>query len=78
MARPHPLWLRLASRLHRPQTASPSPPFEEVRDFVAREYEYQSVLQAQDQVYESLLTKYEVIITADTSPAGMPTELAPN
>jgi peptidyl-prolyl cis-trans isomerase C len=54
------------------------PPFEEVRDFVAREYEYQSVLKAQDQVYESLLARYEVIITADTSPAAMPTELAAN
>jgi peptidyl-prolyl cis-trans isomerase C len=41
------------------------PPFEEVRDYVAREYEYQSVLEAQDRLYRNLLAKYEVTITAD-------------
>jgi peptidyl-prolyl cis-trans isomerase C len=41
------------------------PAFEEVRDYVTREYEYQSVLEAQDEVYQNLLAKYEVTITAD-------------
>jgi peptidyl-prolyl cis-trans isomerase C len=58
------------------QQPSMVPPFEEVREFVAREYEYQSVLQAQDQVYRNLLAKYEVNITADDVPADVREELS--
>jgi peptidyl-prolyl cis-trans isomerase C len=54
------------------------PDFAEVRDFVAREYEYQSVLDAQERVYRNLLARYEVIITADLSRAGNRAELATN
>jgi len=52
------------------------PKFEDVRDYVAREYEYQSELDAQEQVYQNLLAKYEIVITADNSPADSKTELA--
>jgi peptidyl-prolyl cis-trans isomerase C len=52
------------------------PAFEDVRDYVAREYEYQSVLEAQDQVYRNLLANYEVIITAEAPSAGVDTALA--
>jgi peptidyl-prolyl cis-trans isomerase C len=45
------------------------PDFEQVREFVAREYEYQSELDAQDQVYKELLAKYNVSITAKNLPA---------
>jgi peptidyl-prolyl cis-trans isomerase C len=54
------------------------PAFEDVRDYVAREYEYQSVLDSQDQVYENLLAKYEVVITADIPPATIKNGLANN
>jgi PPIC-type PPIASE domain len=40
-------------------------PFEEIRDFVARQYEYYSVLDAQERVFKELLDKYEVRISAD-------------
>jgi peptidyl-prolyl cis-trans isomerase C len=45
------------------------PEFEKVRDFVAREYEYQSELEAQEEVFKELLAKYEVSITAQNIPA---------
>lgn len=41
------------------------PEFDLVRDFVARQYEYYSVLDAQKRVYQELLDNYEVVITAD-------------
>ncbi|MDN3651423.1 peptidyl-prolyl cis-trans isomerase [Thalassotalea ponticola] len=41
------------------------PDFEQVKEYVAREYEYQSVLQAQDKIYKDLLENYTVMITAD-------------
>jgi peptidyl-prolyl cis-trans isomerase C len=50
------------------------PDFEEVRDYVAREYEYRSVLETQDQVYKELLDKYEVSITAENVPAEIRAE----
>lgn len=49
------------------------PDFQEVRDFVAREYDYQSELLAQDQVYQELLAKYNVSITAKDLPAEIKT-----
>jgi parvulin-like peptidyl-prolyl isomerase len=45
------------------------PDFEDVREYVAREYEYRSVLETQDKVYQELLDKYEVSITAEGVPA---------
>ncbi|MEW9838412.1 peptidyl-prolyl cis-trans isomerase [Mesorhizobium marinum] len=56
-------------RLERSQPPS-LPDFEEVKDFVARQYEYYSVLDAQDRVYEELLAKYDVAITAGDVPAA--------
>jgi PPIC-type PPIASE domain len=52
------------------------PDLEEVRDYVAREYEYHSVLEAQEQVFRELLGKYEVSITAEGVPAEIKDELA--
>lgn len=52
------------------------PDFEDVRDYVAREYEYRSVLETQDQVYRELLDKYEVRITAEDVPAEIMAEFA--
>jgi peptidyl-prolyl cis-trans isomerase C len=52
------------------------PDFEEVRDYVAREYEYRSVLEMQDQVYGELLDKYEVSITAEDVPAEIRAKFA--
>jgi PPIC-type PPIASE domain len=52
------------------------PDFEKVRDYVAREYEYRSVLETQDQVYRKLLDKYEVSITAEDVPAEIRAEFA--
>jgi hypothetical protein len=43
-------------------------PFEEIRDFVARQYEYYSVLDAQEQVFRELLDKYDIRITAEDVP----------
>lgn len=40
------------------------PEFEKVRDFVAREYEYRSVLKSQDRMFKELIDKYKVTITA--------------
>ena len=47
------------------------PPFEAVRDYVARQYEYYTVLDAQDRVYHELLGNYDVSITAE----GIPPEV---
>jgi peptidyl-prolyl cis-trans isomerase C len=52
------------------------PDFEEVRDYVAREYEYRSALETQDQVYKDLLQKYEVSITAGDVPDKIKAEFA--
>jgi peptidyl-prolyl cis-trans isomerase C len=52
------------------------PDFEEIRDYVAREYEYRSVLETQDQVYGELLDKYEVSITAEDVPAEIRAKFA--
>jgi peptidyl-prolyl cis-trans isomerase C len=41
------------------------PELDEVRDYVAQEYQYHSVLEAQDEVFRELLAKYNVSITAD-------------
>ena len=47
------------------------PDFERVKDYVARQYEYQSELEAQDRIYQELLGQYQVAITADDVPAGV-------
>jgi peptidyl-prolyl cis-trans isomerase C len=52
------------------------PDFEEIRDYVAREYEYRSALETQDQVYGELLDKYEVSITAEDVPAEIRAKFA--
>lgn len=44
------------------------PEFEQVRDLVARQYEYESGMKAQDRVFEELLSKYQVQITAGNIP----------
>jgi hypothetical protein len=43
-------------------------PFKEIRDFVARQYEYYSVLEAQERMFRELLDKYEVRISAEGVP----------
>jgi peptidyl-prolyl cis-trans isomerase C len=52
------------------------PAFEDVRDYVAREYEYQAVLDAQNEVYEKLRGNYEVIVTAEIPSVEIRAELA--
>jgi peptidyl-prolyl cis-trans isomerase C len=52
------------------------PDFDEVRDIVARQYEYYSVLEAQERVYEELANNYEISITAETIPAEVRSLLA--
>jgi hypothetical protein len=46
-------------------------PFEEVRDMVARQYEYYSVLDAQERMFRELLEKYEVRISAEGVPEAV-------
>ncbi len=46
-------------------------PFEDIRDFVARQYEYYSVLDAQKRMFHELLDKYEVRISAEGVPAAV-------
>ncbi|MEJ2519573.1 MAG: hypothetical protein P8Y91_04415, partial [Desulfuromonadales bacterium] len=45
--------------------------FEEIRDFVARQYEYYSVLDAQERVFDELLAKYRVRFTAEGVPGAV-------
>jgi PPIC-type PPIASE domain len=52
------------------------PDFEEVRDYVAREFEYRSALETQDKVYKDLLQNYEVSITAGDVPDEIKAEFA--
>jgi hypothetical protein len=51
-------------------------PFEEIRDFVARQYEYYTVLDAQERVFQELLDKYEVRISAEGVPDAVLQEYA--
>jgi peptidyl-prolyl cis-trans isomerase C len=44
------------------------PRFDDVRDLVAREYKYRSELKSQEAVFEELLAKYKVSITAQDIP----------
>jgi peptidyl-prolyl cis-trans isomerase C len=44
------------------------PDFEAVRDYVAREFDYRSEMESQDRVFQELLGKYQVEITADDVP----------
>jgi peptidyl-prolyl cis-trans isomerase C len=44
------------------------PDFDDVKEYVAREYEYRTALDTQDKVYQELLVKYDVDITADNLP----------
>jgi hypothetical protein len=43
-------------------------PFDEIRDFVARQYEYYTVLDAQERMFRELLDRYELRIEADGVP----------
>jgi hypothetical protein len=52
------------------------PDFEEIREYVAREYGYRTALETQDQVYRELLGNYEIIITAHDIPAEIKAEFA--
>jgi hypothetical protein len=52
------------------------PDFEEIREYVAREYEYRTALETQDLVFRELLEKYEVDITAGDVPANIKAEFA--
>ncbi|NDV51995.1 peptidyl-prolyl cis-trans isomerase [Salipiger sp. PrR003] len=51
-------------------------PFEEVRDFVARQYEYYTVLDAQEQMFRELLNRYEVRFEAEGVPEAVRQEYA--
>ena len=51
-------------------------PFEEVRDFVARQYEYYTVLDAQEQMFRELLDRYEVSFEAEGVPDAVRQEYA--
>ncbi|QEW18492.1 hypothetical protein LA6_000658 [Marinibacterium anthonyi] len=42
--------------------------FDEIRDYVARQYEYYTVLDAQDRMYRDLLDRYEIRFEADGIP----------
>ena len=44
------------------------PDFEAVRDYVAREFDYRSEMESQDRVFQELLGKYQVEITASDVP----------
>lgn len=46
-------------------------PFEEIRDVVARQYEYYTVLDAQERVFRELLGRYEVRIEAGAVPEAV-------
>jgi len=52
------------------------PDFEEIREYVAREYGYRTSLETQEQVYTELLENYEIIITAHDIPAEIKAEFA--
>jgi hypothetical protein len=43
-------------------------PFDEIRDFVARQYEYYAVLDAQERMFRELLARYDVRIEATDVP----------
>ena len=47
------------------------PEFTQVRDFVARQYEYESGIKAQDRIFQELLAKYQVQITAEHTPGTL-------
>ncbi|WP_295798066.1 peptidylprolyl isomerase [uncultured Microbulbifer sp.] len=47
------------------------PDFEQVQDFVAQQYEYASGIKAQDRVYQELLAKYQVQVTAEDIPGAI-------
>ncbi|NVK44066.1 MAG: peptidyl-prolyl cis-trans isomerase [Oceanospirillaceae bacterium] len=51
-------------------------PFEEIRDFVARQYEYYAVLEAQERMFRELLDKYDVRISAEGLPEPLKQEYA--
>ncbi len=50
--------------------------FEDIREFVARQYEYYSVMDTQDRVFLELLNKYHVEISADGVPDHVREEYA--
>ena len=46
-------------------------PFDEIRDFVARQYEYYTVLDAQEQMFRALLDRYELRLEAEGVPEAV-------
>lgn len=46
-------------------------PFEDIKDYVARQHEYYTVLDAQERVFLALLDKYEVRIDAEGVPSDI-------
>ncbi len=46
-------------------------PFEDIKDYVAHQYEYYTVLDAQERVFLALLDKYEVRIDAEGVPSDI-------
>ncbi len=52
------------------------PAFETVRDYVAREFDYQAERDIQERVYQELLARYRVIITAANLPSEVKTSFA--
>jgi hypothetical protein len=51
-------------------------PFEEIRDSVSRQYEYYTVLDAQERMFRELLGRYEVRIEAEAVPEVVRQEYA--
>jgi hypothetical protein len=51
-------------------------PFEEIREFVARQYEYYTVLDAQERMFRELLDRYDVRIEAEGVPETVRREYA--
>ncbi|HHC6670902.1 TPA: peptidylprolyl isomerase [Vibrio parahaemolyticus] len=43
-------------------------PFGEIKEYVAQQYEYYAVLEAQKEIYKELLDRYQVQITANNVP----------
>ncbi len=46
-------------------------PFDEIRDFVARQYEYYTVLETQEQMFRKLLNRYDVRFEAEGIPEAV-------
>jgi hypothetical protein len=66
--------------LHLVQVTNSQPerlaPFEEIRDFVARQHEYYTVLDAQERMFRELLDRYDLRIEAEGVPETVRREYA--